>query len=465
MNFIENYPLEELRPADYNPRQISETAFVKLKESLKRFGIVKPIILNGNGVLTAGHQRTKAMKEIGITSCPAIMLKEVSRHDEIKFNLFHNSIETGKTSAKLLNPESVPEGYSFVNHGEYICEISKNGAVTKHIGDLYLRYGNWGSVVAASDGTILFNSDYISVMNIYKESILVYKLRAGEEDSLINYLSEDYGVYKYDALGIKPYVQLNCQMNRVKSDVQKGMKSTLYETIVIPEISKNHDKRIVDFGAGKFAYVRYLFSKGYKIYGYEPYFKQDNQTILIGEVLRQIDILKRELLKDGLFDYVVLDSVINSITSSNYERYVLTTCNALMKAEGTLLLATRALEFTQKRAVAVRSTQRARELEFLDEENFSATYRGGVWTMQKFHSVESLKLSLLRYFDEVKVWSESKSQNYAICRAPKQLSEEKYREALTEEFNMPYPNDYRHNKHKAIVEILLRKVRERGTNH
>jgi hypothetical protein len=45
--FYEAYPLKDLRPADYNPRRLSEDVFERLKESIGRHGMVKPVILIG----------------------------------------------------------------------------------------------------------------------------------------------------------------------------------------------------------------------------------------------------------------------------------------------------------------------------------------------------------------------------------------------------------------------------------
>ncbi len=53
--FIEEFPLCELKPADYNPRKLEEDKFILLQESLDQFGVIKPVIVNGdNGILTAG---------------------------------------------------------------------------------------------------------------------------------------------------------------------------------------------------------------------------------------------------------------------------------------------------------------------------------------------------------------------------------------------------------------------------
>ena len=38
--------IQDLIPADYNPRQLSVEQFDKIKESLDRFGFVDPVIVN-----------------------------------------------------------------------------------------------------------------------------------------------------------------------------------------------------------------------------------------------------------------------------------------------------------------------------------------------------------------------------------------------------------------------------------
>ena len=45
MEFIENYPIENLKSADYNPRQINKESLESLKESISKFGIIKPLII------------------------------------------------------------------------------------------------------------------------------------------------------------------------------------------------------------------------------------------------------------------------------------------------------------------------------------------------------------------------------------------------------------------------------------
>ena len=64
-------PLSELNPADYNPRQISESSRNALIESIKKFGITVPILWNKQtGNIVGGHQRYFILQELGIKETP-----------------------------------------------------------------------------------------------------------------------------------------------------------------------------------------------------------------------------------------------------------------------------------------------------------------------------------------------------------------------------------------------------------
>lgn len=55
---------DDLKPAPYNPRDISAEALSALKESLEAFGDISGIVWNSrSGHLVCGHQRLRALKE------------------------------------------------------------------------------------------------------------------------------------------------------------------------------------------------------------------------------------------------------------------------------------------------------------------------------------------------------------------------------------------------------------------
>lgn len=67
--------LDELTPAPYNPRAISPEALAGLRASLERFGTVQPVIWNRQtGHVVGGHQRIKALQEMGDTETNVVVV-------------------------------------------------------------------------------------------------------------------------------------------------------------------------------------------------------------------------------------------------------------------------------------------------------------------------------------------------------------------------------------------------------
>lgn len=117
---------------------------------MREFGVIKSVIINGeNGILTAGHQRTRAMKVIGITHFLAIRLQDVTRIDEIRFNPFHNSIETNKTpvTLNLEGSELEVENYCYIEPERIQFKRNANALNINGMSRLIMRYGGWGNVV------------------------------------------------------------------------------------------------------------------------------------------------------------------------------------------------------------------------------------------------------------------------------------------------------------------------------
>lgn len=68
--------IQELIGAEYNPRQLTSQQHKHLKDSLKRFGIVDPVIININperkNVIVGGHMRTRIWEELGNKTIPCV---------------------------------------------------------------------------------------------------------------------------------------------------------------------------------------------------------------------------------------------------------------------------------------------------------------------------------------------------------------------------------------------------------
>jgi DNA modification methylase len=58
----EKRKISELIPADYNPREMTEKQVKDLSESIERFSLADPIVINTNNHIIGGHQRINILK-------------------------------------------------------------------------------------------------------------------------------------------------------------------------------------------------------------------------------------------------------------------------------------------------------------------------------------------------------------------------------------------------------------------
>jgi len=76
LNKITQKQIDDLIFAEYNPRQLSDEQYKQLKDSISRFGLIDPIIVNKNkdrkGIIIGGHQRVKVAKTMGIDKVPCV---------------------------------------------------------------------------------------------------------------------------------------------------------------------------------------------------------------------------------------------------------------------------------------------------------------------------------------------------------------------------------------------------------
>lgn len=88
---IQQVKIAELKPAIYNPRKWSEAATEQLIESIKRFGLVDPILVNGNAqrrnIVIGGHFRLKVAKELGYKEVPVVYIDIADEVKEKELNI------------------------------------------------------------------------------------------------------------------------------------------------------------------------------------------------------------------------------------------------------------------------------------------------------------------------------------------------------------------------------------------
>lgn len=74
---IEMWPLANVKPYEKNPRK-NEGAVDAVAKSIQEFGFRVPIVVDGDGVVVAGHTRLKAAEKLGLKQVPVHVARELS---------------------------------------------------------------------------------------------------------------------------------------------------------------------------------------------------------------------------------------------------------------------------------------------------------------------------------------------------------------------------------------------------
>lgn len=89
--------INQLKPAEYNPRSLSEDEKSHLWESILNFGMVEPIVVNiapgRENVIIGGHQRYYILKEMSKETIPVVYVNipELEREQELNLRLNKNN--------------------------------------------------------------------------------------------------------------------------------------------------------------------------------------------------------------------------------------------------------------------------------------------------------------------------------------------------------------------------------------
>lgn len=97
--------IEDLKPSEYNPRKASEKECNDLRNSIERFGIVDPVIVNSaenrKDIVIGGHFRMRIAKEMGYKQLPVVYVNvpDIRKEQELNIRLNKN---TGSFDLDLL---------------------------------------------------------------------------------------------------------------------------------------------------------------------------------------------------------------------------------------------------------------------------------------------------------------------------------------------------------------------------
>jgi len=81
--------ISEIKPYKDNPREISQEAVKKVKNSISEFGNNQPIVIDQNNVIVVGHTRWKALKQLNKTKA-FVIKKNFDKNKAIAYRIMDN---------------------------------------------------------------------------------------------------------------------------------------------------------------------------------------------------------------------------------------------------------------------------------------------------------------------------------------------------------------------------------------
>lgn len=449
---MEYVKFKDIKPAAYNPRRISESAFKELQGSLKTLGFILPIIVNkDNMTIVAGHQRTKAATAIGLEEAPCYFVSGIDIESEIMFNQIHNGVELEPEEHSVcLNVREAGRFYDDIPVEDFVIKDAV-ASVVKDMCQLIVRYGDALCVIVIGN-EVVFGNNYLQAAKVCGAKVHAYFLDESYRAMFDYYFKQDYGVFNYEHIEREDFVQGLAQPPR-----HGGIDwSVLYREIV-PQLEKEDKKkvRILDFGCGKAMFINKLRKTlNYRWAIGLEFFNHNTKGISIEKGNEMIDNFIADVKANGKYDYTICDAVVNSVNTQEAEDAVFACLNLFTKMGGRIYASGRSMEYAKKELNLKRNSSDYITVKFFDENGLTAIMREGQWFFQKFLTQENVDAILKKYgFDTFMRYHKSGYWGFGAFKT-KELSDEEYRKAVDYEFNLKLPNNKSYNRHEEVKALF-----------
>lgn len=101
----EKVRIENLRIYENNPRK-NKKAVGAVVESITKFGMTNPILINTDNVILAGHTRLAALQKLGFEEADCIRITDLTEEEEKAFRIADNKVtEFSRWDGDLLEAE------------------------------------------------------------------------------------------------------------------------------------------------------------------------------------------------------------------------------------------------------------------------------------------------------------------------------------------------------------------------
>lgn len=84
--------LTDIKPYAHNPRIIPQAAVDAVARSIQAFGFRQPIVVDGDGVILAGHTRYRAAQQLGMTEVPVVWQTDITEIQARGYRIADNKV-------------------------------------------------------------------------------------------------------------------------------------------------------------------------------------------------------------------------------------------------------------------------------------------------------------------------------------------------------------------------------------
>jgi len=102
---IQNMSIEAIKPYPRNAKRHPQSQVDNVAESIKQFGFVQPIVIDGGGCIIIGHCRYEASKRLGLKEVPCVKMDELTDEEVRKLRLLDNKLNESPWDMSLLETE------------------------------------------------------------------------------------------------------------------------------------------------------------------------------------------------------------------------------------------------------------------------------------------------------------------------------------------------------------------------
>ena len=102
---IAEIDVNSLKPYPKNAKRHDERQIQNVAESIRQFGFVQPIVIDGENVVVIGHCRLEAAKRLGLETVPCLKVEELTQEQINTLRLVDNKTNESAWDFDILSDE------------------------------------------------------------------------------------------------------------------------------------------------------------------------------------------------------------------------------------------------------------------------------------------------------------------------------------------------------------------------